>query len=302
MGDLIYVLTDHTFLTVSLGAILLGAVCGMIGTFAVMRKRSLMGDGISHATLPGVVLAFLLFGIKDTVGLIFGALFAGIAASWLILLIVQRSRIKFDAALALVMSVFFGLGMALLTMSQKLKNSNQAGIDRFIFGQASALLPDDIKIMFVIGVVLLIISLLFFKEIKLHCFDREFAESIGLSSRVMDMAIDLLTVLCIIMGLQTVGVILMSALLTAPSVAARQWTDKFSCVTVLSCIIGALSGAVGVFLSTVIPKMPTGPAIVVIVSIIVILSLLFSKKRGILARLRVRRNIRSRIAEKEGSI
>lgn len=298
MNSVIYVLKDYTFEIVAAGAVVLGTVCGMLGTFAVMRKKSLMGDGISHATLPGVVLIFLLFGVKDTVGLLTGALFAGLIASWLILLIVQRSKLRFDAALALVMSVFFGLGMTLLTQAQKMENSNQAGLDRFIFGQVSALLFGDVILMLTVGLVLFAISLLFFKEIKLHCFDRGFAESIGFSPRVMDAVLDLMMVFCIIMGLQTVGVILMSALLIAPAVAARQWTDKFGTVTALSCIIGAVSGFIGVFISTLSPKMPTGPAIVVVVSVIVIISLMLSPERGILAKLLLRRRIRRSIIKR----
>lgn len=292
MSNIMRILTDYTFQTVAAGAVLLGIVCGMLGSFAVTRRRSLMGDGISHATLPGVVGVFLLLGIKNTAGLLLGALFAGLTASRLMLIITGRSKLRFDAALSIVMSVFFGLGMTLLTQSQKAENSNQAGLDRFIFGQVSALLIEDVLLMIVIGTVLLVISLLLFKEIKLVCFDRSFAESIGVSPRAIDTVLDLMMVFCIIMGLQTVGVILMSALLIAPAAAARQWTDKFGVMTLISCGIGAASGISGVFISTLSPKMPTGPAIVVVVSLVVIVSILFAPRRGLLARALVRRAVK----------
>lgn len=299
MDSIFHVLTDYTFRQVALGAALLGAVCGLIGTFSVLRRQSLMGDGISHATLPGVVGVFLIFGIKSTLGLLFGALSAGLFAAWLILIITGKTKLRFDAALALIMSVFFGLGMALLTQSQKMENSNQAGLDRFIFGQVSALLPSDVVIMLVTGSLIVLISMLFLKEIKAVCFDRGFAQSIGIRPRVMDAILDLMTVCCAVMGLQTVGVILMSALLTAPAVAARQWTDRFGVMTLLSCSIGAFSGVTGAFISTLAPKMPTGPVIVVTVSVIVIFSLLFAPRRGILPKIAVRRAVKRSISKKE---
>ncbi len=285
MDSLLYLFKDYTFQTVALGSALLGLISGIMGSFAVLRKQSLLGDGVSHAALPGVVMAFILLGSKNTEVLLLGALISGLMATLLIVGIVDFTRIKFDSALALVMAVFFGLGLVLLTYVQKLPNSNQAGLNRFIFGQASTLLQRDIIIMSIIGILLLGLVLLFWKEFKLFTFDPDYAQSLGFSSKKLNLILSFMIVLSIIIGLQTVGVILMSAMLITPAVAARQWTNKLSTMVVLSAFFGALSGVIGTGASSLIPKLPTGPAIVVAVSIIVIISLLFAPGRGMIYRL-----------------
>lgn len=281
--------SDYTFQTVALGSALLGVISGALGSFAVLRKQSLLGDGVSHAALPGIVLVFLLLGSKDTEIFLLGALFSGLLATLLIVGIVRNTRIKFDSALALVMSLFFGLGLALLTYVQKIPNSNQAGLSRFIFGQASTLLRRDIAVMSVSGLVLLGLLLLFWKELKLFSFDSEFAATLGFSPHKLNLLLSAMTVLAIIIGLQTVGVILMSAMLVAPAVAARQWTNKLWVMVVLAAIFGAVSGVAGTLLSSSIPRMPTGPAIVLFVSALVLFSILLAPGRGISYRIYQRR-------------
>lgn len=281
--------SDYTFQTVALGSALLGLISGVLGSFAVLRKQSLLGDGVSHSTLPGVVIAFILINSKKTEVLLLGALISGLLATLFIVGIVRHTRIKFDSALALVMSVFFGLGMVLLTYVQKIPNSNQAGLKRFIFGQASALLQRDIILMILCGLVLFTLVLLFWKEFKLFTFDMDFAQSLGFSSKKLNLLLSFMIVLAIIIGLQTVGVILMSAMLIAPPVAARQWTNKLWIMVTLSALFGAMSGIAGTAASSLVPKLPTGPAIVVCVSIIVIFSLLFAPGRGVLHRIYQRR-------------
>lgn len=284
-------LGDYTFQTVAMGSALLGLISGMLGTFAVLRKQSLLGDGVSHSALPGVVMAFLLTGSKNTETLLLGALVSGLLATFLMVGIVRHTRIKFDSALAVVMSVFFGAGLVLLTYVQKIPDSNQAGLKRFIFGQASTLLKRDIILMLVCGLVLLVVVILFWKEFKLFTFDSDFAQSLGFSPRRLNLLLSLMIVLAIILGLQTVGVILMSAMLIAPAVAARQWTNKLWKMTVLSAVFGAVSGMVGTAASSLVPKLPTGPAIVVCVSGVVFISVLAAPGRGILYKVyRRRRN------------
>ncbi len=285
MDNFLYLLKDYTFQTVALGSALLGLISGVMGSFAVLRKQSLLGDGVSHAALPGVVMAFILLGSKNTEVLLLGALISGLLATLLIVGIVDLTRIKFDSALALIMSVFFGLGLVLLTYVQKLPNSNQAGLNRFIFGQASTLLQRDIIIMSIIGILLLGLVLLFWKEFKLFTFDPDYAQSLGFSPKKLNLLLSFMIVLSIIIGLQTVGVILMSAMLITPAVAARQWTNKLSSMVALSAFFGALSGVVGTAASSLIPKLPTGPSIVVAVSLIVIISVLFAPGRGMIHRL-----------------
>lgn len=285
MVGIIALLQDYTFQTVASGSALLGMISGVMGTFAVLRKQSLLGDGVSHAALPGVIMAFILLGSKRTETLLLGALVSGLVATLLIVSIVRNTRVKFDSALALVMSVFFGLGLVLLTYVQKIPNSNQAGLNRFIFGQASTLLRRDLVFMSICGIVLLTLVLLFWKEFKLFTFDSDFAQSLGFSPKKLNLLLSAMIVLAIIVGLQTVGVILMSAMLIAPAVAARQWTNKLWVMMVLSALFGAISGIIGTTASSLVPKLPTGPAIVVCISAIVVVSVLFAPGRGILHRI-----------------
>lgn len=284
MAGIWTLLNDYTFQVVALGSLLMGMISGVMGSFAVLRKQSLLGDGVSHAALPGVVAAFLLTGNKQTEVLLLGALASGLLATLLMVNIAKHSRVKFDSALALVMSVFFGLGLVLLTYAQKQPNANQAGLSRFIFGQASTLLKRDLVIMLIVGGVLAALTALFWKELKLSTFDRDYAQSLGFSPRKSDLLISTMIVLAIIVGLQTVGVILMSAMLITPAVAARQWTNKLWAMACLAALFGGLSGVAGTAVSSLIPKMPTGPAIVVAVSVIAAVSLLFAPGRGVLAR------------------
>lgn len=292
MSSILALFQDYTFQTVALGSTLLGLISGVLGSFAVLRKQSLLGDGVSHSSLPGVVMAFVLLGSKNTEVLLLGALVSGLLATLLIISIVRHTRVKFDSALALVMSVFFGLGLILLTYVQKIPNSNQAGLKRFIFGQASTLLQRDIELMMICGLVLLALVLLFWKEFKLVTFDSDFAQSIGFSPKRLNLLLSFMIVLAIIIGLQTVGVILMSAMLITPAVAARQWTNRLWVMVTLSALFGAVSSVAGTAASSLVPKLPTGPAIVVCVSIIVVVSVLFAPGRGILHRLYRRRKNR----------
>lgn len=273
-------LHDYTFQVVALGAALLGMASGMIGSFAVLRRQSLLGDVVSHAALPGIAAVFLMTGTKDTVWLLVGALCSGLTATGFIIGVVRYSRVKFDTALALGMSVFFGLGLVLLTYVQKIPNSNQAGLQRFIFGQAAVLLKSDILVIAVTGAVLLALTLLFWKEFKLLSFDPEFARSLGLPTRSLNVLLSAMTVAAIIAGLQTVGVILMSAMLVAPAVAARQWTNRLGVMVGLAALFGAVSGVAGTLASSALPKLPAGPAIVVAADILVLISLALGRARS----------------------
>ncbi|BCJ93923.1 zinc ABC transporter permease [Anaerocolumna cellulosilytica] len=300
MEHVINLFKDYTFQTVALGSGILGLISGILGTFAVLKKQSLLGDGVSHAALPGVVMAFLLTGAKDTEILLLGALTSGLLATLFILNIVKHTRIKFDSALALVMSVFFGLGLVLLTYVQKIPNSNQAGLKRFIFGQASTLLQKDVYFMTVCGAILLLLVILFWKEFKLFIFDAEYAKSLLFPTHRLNLLLSFMIVMGIIIGLQTVGVILMSAMLIAPAVAARQWTNRLWVMVMLSAFFGAVSGISGTAASSLSDKLPTGPAIVVVVSCIVIFSVLFAPGRGMLQKLIHRKNMKLLLKNKGG--
>ncbi len=278
---LIEIFSDYTFRIVALGSVLLGIISGVLGSFAVIRKQSLLGDAVSHSALPGIAIAFLFTFTKRTEVLLLGALISGLISTFLILNITKYSRIKFDSALALILSVFFGFGMVLLTYIQKVPNANQAGLEKFIFGQASTLIKRDVMVMAILGTLLLTGVLLFWKEFKLVSFDEEYAQSLGFPTRKITAFLFFMIVTAIIIGLQTVGVILMSALLVAPGVAARQWTDKLSIMVLLAALFGAISGVVGTLFSSLISKLPTGPMIVIIISLIVFISLTLAPKRGL---------------------
>ncbi len=296
-------LSDYTFQTVALGSCLLGVISGVLGSFAVLRKQSLIGDGVSHAALPGVVMAFLLTGSKHTEILLFGALMSGLMATFFMISIVKHSRIKFDSALALVMSVFFGFGLVLLTYVQKQPNANQAGLNRFIYGQASTLMQRDVILMGVCCVILLFVVLLFWKELKLFSFDPAFFNILGFPTGKMNLLLSSLIVLAIIIGLQTVGVILMSAMLIAPAVAARQWVNHLWTMVTLAATFGAISGVGGTLISSLSPGLPTGPVIVILISAIAVFSLLFAPEQGIVyAVFRHRKNNIKLKTEKKGGI
>jgi len=272
----------HTFRTVALGCSLLGMVSGILGCFAVLRKQSLLGDAVSHASLPGVCLAFLFTNVKETEVLLFGALVTGVICIGLIQLIQNYTKIKFDSALALILSVFFGLGLVLLSYMNKLPGSNKSGLNKFIFGQASTFIERDVNVIFITGIILLVIIVLFWKEFKLVSFDSDFAKTLGFPSKKIEILISVLIVATVIIGIQAAGVILISAMLISPAVAARQWTDKLSVMVVLSAIFGGISGFFGTLISISQENLPTGPIIVVIISLIVLFSILFSNKRGII--------------------
>lgn len=290
LNDLFF---DYTLRTVAMGAAVLGIVSGALGAFAVLRKQSLLGDAISHAALPGVVIAFLLTRSKASLVLILGAAVAGWLATLWMTNIVKHTRIKEDTALGLVLSVFFGLGLMLLTFTQRLPDSRQAGLDTFLFGQAATLLERDVLTMGILGGFSLVVMGLFWKEFKLLAFDREFGASLGFPMGALDILLTTLLVLAIVIGLQAVGVVLMSAMVVAPAAAARQWTDRLGVMVVLSAVFGALSGLIGAMISSLGSGLSTGPVVVLCISTIVLVSLTLAPNRGLLPRwLRHQRNRR----------
>ena len=276
------ILQSYTTQMVLLGTALLGLASGIAGTFAVLRKESLIGDGLSHAALPGVVIAFLLTGTKDIEVLIIGAALSSITAAWLITITVENSKIKFDGALATILSAFFGLGMVLLTYLQSLNNAGQAGLSKFIFGQAATILARDVYITSAAALIIIVLTALFWKELKLISFDVEYAKTLQIPVTFTLILYRSLLIMTIIIGIQSVGAILISSLLIAPAVGARQWTNKLGTMCILAGFFGMVSAIGGTIWSTTVQKLPTGPAIIVILSVIVLLSLIFAPNRGIL--------------------
>jgi len=276
------VFTDYTLRTITLGTAILGAVCGMLGSFAVLRKQSLLGDAISHAALPGIAIAFLITGTKDSNTLLIGASVSGLIGTFWIRGIVTKTHLKSDTALGLILSLFFGFGMLLLTFIQKQPNANQAGLDKYLFGQSATLVESDVWMMAIVTGICLLVMLVFWKEFKILLFDVDYTKTLGFNTKTIDILITSFIVLAIVLGLQTVGVVLMSAMLLAPAAAARQWTNSLAVMVFLAAIFGAFSGVIGTAISASQNNLSTGPVIVLVAAVFVIFSFIFSPSRGLL--------------------
>lgn len=292
-----FTLADPNVRAVVLGSMLLGAGAGTLGCFTFLRKRALLGDALAHAALPGVCLAFMATGSKHPLVLLAGASLTGALGAGAVDQIVRRSRIKEDAALALTLSVFFGFGIVLLTRIQKSGAAAQAGLDKFLFGQAASLVPADLWLLGGVTVVLLAGVALAFKEFKLVAFDPVFAGTLGWPVARLDLLLSAMTVVSVTVGLQLVGVVLMAAMLVTPAAAARYWTDRLPRMIVLAATIGAVSGAIGTWISVLAPRMPTGPWIVVAATALFTVSLLAAPRRGVLGRVLRQNRLRRRTAD-----
>lgn len=279
-------LRDLNVRVVVIGSVLLGVGSAAIGCFALLRKRALAGDAIAHSALPGVALAFLAFGTKETAVLLLGASVTG----WLSMIIMDRvvrwSKLSEDASIGIVLSVLFGLGILLLTHIQASGDANQSGLDKFLFGQAASLLPSDIVVFGAVSALLVLSILLLYKEFTLLAFDPDFALAVGLPVRTLEFILTTLIVFAVVVGLQAVGVVLMAAMLITPGAAARYWTERLWLMIALAAVFGAVAGIAGAYVSYASAGMPTGPWIVTFATAIFTLSILLGPRRGIVARIR----------------
>lgn len=282
MTALLSFLSDYTLQNVAMGAALLGVSSGILGSFAVLRQQSLLGDMLSHAALPGICLGFIIAGTRNLSSILLGALIAGSAAALFMMLLTRRSRLKTDAGLGSTLSIFFALGIVLLTFIQNSNNASQGGLESFLFGQAAAILRSDLWVMGGISVIALVLVAILWKELKLVTFDPIFAGSIGLPVVAIEIFLTIMIAFAVVVGLQMVGVVLMAAMIIAPAVAARQWVKSLEGMVILAAIIGALGGVSGAMISASGRGLATGPLIILSISAIVLFSLLFSPERGIL--------------------
>jgi len=287
--------TDPNIRYVVIGSILLTASSAIVGSFTFLKKKALVGDAVAHAVLPGVCLSFLLYGEKNPLVLIIGAFITGWISLLLIDYITNNSKIKEDTAIGLILSVFFGIGIFLLTIIQKSGNAAQTGLDQFLFGKAASLVGQDLVVFAIIAVLLICAVILLFKEFTILAFDQDFASTLGLPVRSIELVLTTLTVLAVVVGIQAVGVVLMAAMLITPAAAARFWTDKIQTMVWLSAIFGAFSGLSGAYISYVAPSMPTGPWIVVVVSTIAFTSFFLAPRKGIVYRIRNQFRIKRQI-------
>ena len=286
-------MADANVRFVLLGSLLIGATGGLLGSFAVLRRRSLVGDALAHAALPGVALAYLWTGSKALPVLLAGATVSGVLGVLLMQFIINFTRIKADAAIGIVLSVFFGIGIVLLTHIQRSGSGNQSGLDKFLFGQAASLVEDDLEVMSVLAGLIILVLILFFKEFKALIFDPGFLQALGYSTRWIDVLLMGLIALTVMVGLQAVGVVLIAAMLITPAVAARFWTEQLNKMVMLAAAFGGTSGIVGTFISSLAPKIPTGPVMVLVATFFFVVSAIFAPRRGVLARgLRRRDNAR----------
>ena len=263
---------------------ILGIAAGTIGCIAYWKKQNLMSDALAHAALPGVVVAFLLIGEKQLIVLIIGAAASALLGALFIQVITSVSRISEDSAMGMILSVFYGLGIMLLTIANRIGGGNQSGLDGFIYGQAAAMVRSDVYTMIILAVIVIFLIFILFKEWKIYLFDPQFSKGLGLSLKGMNALYTGLLVTTIVIGIQAVGVILIAALLIIPAVSARYWTESFKTMLILSAAFGGIAGALGTIISALGSGLPTGPFIVVVAASFFIISLFLGKERGIFIR------------------
>lgn len=296
MGELIdLVPLPYTDAVVVIGAAILGITAAVLGAFAVLRERSLVGDALAHAALPGVCVAFIVTGAKDVGPLIAGAALAGVIGAAAIVGIERSGRLRPDAAIGVVLSAFFSLGIVLLTAIGNSDNAGQAGLERYLFGQAAGLLERDLVVMAALGAAGIAVVLVGRRVLRSALFDPAWAGSVGLPVRILDLLMTLLVVVAVVVGVRAVGAILMVAMLIVPTVAARQFADRFDRVLVLAAVIGAGVGISGALLS-IRAELPTGPVVVLVGVLVVAAALLFAPGRGVLWRARRLARDRRRLA------
>ena len=285
----VFLLRDYNTRLVVICTVLLGCACGLMGGFLLLRKRSLMGDTLSHATLPGVGLSFILAVALGGDGkslpiLLVGAAITGVIGCAAVLFIREQTRIKDDAAMGIVLSVFFGAGIAILGAIQTMPEGSAAGLESFIYGKTASMVMSDFQILVLVTTCVITCSLLLFKELRLLCFDETFAAALGWPVKFLDILLLALITAVTVAGLQAVGLILIIAFLITPAAAARFWTHQLDRMLVLSALIGGASGWLGASLSAFIPRLPAGAVIVLVAALFFVVSLLIGTERGVIVR------------------
>jgi len=288
---------DANITNVLIGTLLLGTAAGMVGTLVVLSKKTLIIDAISHSMLPGICIGFLLSGVKNPLYLMLGGMASATLAVFLIGEISKRSKIKIDAAIAITLSILFSFGVIMLNVVQNTGNPNQSGLNDFLFGKAASMLQEDLLLFGGLCLITFITLPLFFRHFKISLFDPIFAQSIGVKRFIIQSIISFLIIITAAAGVQTVGIILISAMIIAPASASLLWTNNFKRTMIYSGVTGAVCSIVGVFISYLSPKMPTGPWVVVTLASVSILSVLFSPNGLLVKQLQIRKNRKSILRE-----
>lgn len=285
----VLLLQDYNTRVVVAGTSMLGFASGLVGCFTLLRRRALVGDALAHATLPGIALAFLIVSSlggngKSLPNLLIGAAVSGLLGIVGVLVIRRGSRLKEDAALGIILSVFFGAGIALLGIVQQTQTGHAAGLESFIYGKTATMVAGDAWLIAITSSVCIAICLGFFKELKMLCFDEAFTGSRGYRIVPLDAALMAVVVSVTIIGLQAVGLVLVIALLVIPAAAARFWTDRLITMMALASLLGMLGCFVGAVLSAMAPRLPSGAMIVLTTSSAFAISFLVGRRRGVLVR------------------
>ena len=276
-------LTYNT-LVVAVGVAAVGCAAGVVGTFGVLRKRALVGDAAAHATLVGVATALLLTGQRDLAVLLVGGLLSAMVAIVLLVFIRKFTRTRDDAATAIVLSVSFGLGITLISGMVSRGVPGSGGLERFLLGHTASLTVNDallLGIVSVVGVLCIVVGL---KEATLVAFDSDFAAAAGWPAATIDLVLIGLIAVMVVVGLPAAGAVLVTALVVIPPAVARQWTERLVPMLVIAGLVGLFSGLVGVVLSSLAVQVPTGPVVVLVATVFLIVSILVAPCRGILWR------------------
>lgn len=288
--DLVSFFADHTYRMVFLGTAVIGLVAGALGSFAYLRKQSLVSDVISHAALPGTLLAFLVavvvLGVdgRNMLGLILGAVVIGTLAVLLANGVAASSKIRIDTAMAISLTVFFGGGMLLLRIIANGAFPGKGGIQDYLFGNASVVTIADLATSIGVGAVALALMVVFWKEFALRTFDPAHAAVLGFRAGVVDALMFTTIVIATVIGVKAVGLVLMVAFVVTPPAAARQWTRTLPGMVALSAVFGAVGSGIGAYLSIALGRVPTGPLIVLALFAILLVSLIASPRRSIVTR------------------
>lgn len=290
---------------VTIGAALLGAAAGITGTFLFLRKRALVADAVSHATLPGVALAFLLMVAlggdgRSLIGLLAGSAASAMVGLWCMNALTRHTRLAEDAAIGAVLSVFFGVGVVLMTVIQSLGVGRQAGLEGFLLGSTAGMLFSDAVTIALGGLAVLAVIAVMRRPMLLVSFDPEYAAAQGVNVPRVDMAMMALVMAVTVVGLKIVGLILIVALLIIPAVTARFWTERAGQVVLLSGVFGGLAAYLGAAVSAIAPNLPTGPIIVLFSATLFLLSLLLAPGRGVLAAVIRHRRFQTRVHMRQG--
>ncbi len=301
MGSIWSYFNEPNFWWVLMGTAFLSAVASLVGTFTYLQRKSLMGDAIAHGILPGIAGGFLLAGEKNTLIIMIGAILWGILTVASIQWITKRTKLQPSSAMAIVLSSYFGLGMMLLTVVQSSGLPDASGVNAFLFGQAASILPEDLRVYSIFAVVVIVSLAAIYRPLTLLTFDRASAESRGFRVDQLDGVLSVLVVTATAIGIQSIGLILMAALLITPAAIARMWNTRLIGMLITSGIVAAIAAAGGTIISFSAPSMPTGPWIVVVLFAFTVVSVALSPHRGLIHRLRRRQN-NQRIIRKENLI